>query len=56
VTVVKGLSLNPEHRFYIYFQDQKHDNLNKLLSEYKGVSHSDKYWANEQLSIKKRLT
>lgn len=56
VTVVGGLSLNPENRFYIYFPDRKHDNFYKLLSEYKGVLHSDKYGAYEQLAIKKRLT
>lgn len=56
VTVVGGLSLNPENRFYIYFPDRKHDNFYKLLAEYKGVLHSDKYGAYEQLAIKKHLT
>ncbi len=55
VTVVGGLSLNPENRFYLYFPDRKHSNSNQLLAEYKGVLHSDKYQAYQNIAYKKTL-
>ena len=56
VTVVGGLSLNPENRFYLYFPDRKHSNFNQLLDDYKGVLHSDKYQAYQTIASKKTLT
>jgi transposase len=55
VTVAGGQSLNPENRFYLYFSDRKHSHFNQLLAGYKGVLHSDKYGAYEQLAKKKSL-
>ncbi len=56
VTVAGGQSLDPPNRTYIYFPDRKHANFNKLLNGYKGVLHSDKYGAYEQLAARKSLT
>lgn len=55
VTVAGEANLNPKNRIYIYFPDRKHNNFNQLLENFKGVLHSDKYGAYQQLATKKDL-
>ena len=55
VTVVGDVHLDPKNRIYFYFPDRKHDHFNQLLTHFKGVLHSDKYGAYQQLAMKKDL-
>lgn len=48
VTLVGGQSLDPALKIYKFFPNRKHENIHKILSDYKGVFHSDKYGAYEK--------
>jgi hypothetical protein len=54
-TIVGGLDSNPPIRVYNFSTNRKHENAFKILSDYKGVLHSDKYGAYEALAAKKKL-
>ena len=54
--LVGGLSADPPYRVYNFREDRKHCHAKNLLKDYKGVFHSDKYAAYEELSSKEGLT
>lgn len=51
-----GLSANPAYRIYDFQTDRCHHHAAKMLKDYNGVLHSDKYGAYEALAQKKKLT
>ena len=51
-----GKSSDPPYRIYNFRFDRKHKHAADLLKDYKGVLHSDKYGAYEELAIQKRIT
>ncbi|NBX70045.1 MAG: IS66 family transposase [Proteobacteria bacterium] len=50
-----GLSSNPNYRIYDFCTNRCHENAAKMLKDYRGVLHSDKYGAYENLANKKQL-
>lgn len=53
--LVGGASGNPSYRIYDFCTNRGHDNAAKMLKDYHGVLHSDKYGAYEALANKKQL-
>lgn len=53
--LVGGASANPSYRIYDFSTNRCHENAAKMLKEYRGVLHSDKYGAYEVLANKKQL-
>lgn len=49
-TVVGGPSSDPPDRFYDFKENRRHDNVEKILGDYQGVFHSDKYGAYESFA------
>lgn len=45
--LVGGEGADPPYRFYTFYENRKHGNLDTLLSGYSGIIHSDKYGAYE---------
>ena len=45
-----GLGRDPPYRVYDFELNRQHSNVNKLIGNYKGVVHSDKYGAYESLA------
>lgn len=54
--IVGGESANPSYRIYDFCTDRCHYNAAKMLKNYHGRLHSDKYGAYETLANKKQLT
>ena len=52
---VGGEGSNPPHRAYHFRLTRKHENAEKLLKDYQGTFHSDKYGCYEKLAQEKRL-
>jgi transposase len=48
-----GLERDPPYRIYEFYENRKHCNAEKLLGGYRGVLHSDKYGAYEDLANRK---
>lgn len=53
--LVGGASINPPYRIYEFCTNRCHENAAKMLRDYHGVLHSDKYGAYETLANKKQL-
>ena len=53
--IVGGKFKDPFYRAYNFKPNRKHDNALELLKNYKGVLHSDKYGAYENLANKKQF-
>lgn len=53
--IVGGTSTNPSYRIYDFCTNRCHENAAKMLKDYRGVLHSDKYGAYETLANKKQL-
>lgn len=53
--IVGGKSANPSYRVYDFCTNRRHDNAAKMLKNYSGVLHSDKYGAYEALANQKKL-
>jgi transposase len=53
--LVGGASANPNYRIYDFCTNRCHENAAKMLKDYHGVLHSDKYGAYETLANKKQL-
>lgn len=53
--LVGGKSTNPSYRIYDFCTNRCHENAAKMLKDYHGVLHSDKYGAYETLANKKQL-
>lgn len=51
-----GEVANPAYRIYDFQTDRAHHHAAKMLTDYHGVLHSDKYGAYEALAQKKKLT
>jgi transposase len=51
-----GTERNPAYRVYEFYGDRKHAHAEKLLKDYRGVIHSDKYGAYEALANAKKIT
>lgn len=54
--LVGGKSADPGYRIYDFCTNRCHENAAKMLKDYHGVLHSDKYGAYEALANKKQLT
>lgn len=50
-----GIERDPPYRVYEFYTDRKHANAEKLLGDYRGVVHSDKYGAYEALANAKKI-
>jgi transposase len=50
-----GKSDNPPYRVYDFRLNRKHENIFELLTNYRGVLHSDKYGAYETLASRKQI-
>lgn len=50
-----GIEKNPPYRVYEFYTDRKHANAEKLLRDYRGIVHSDKYGAYEALANAKKI-
>lgn len=50
-----GIERDPPYRVYEFYTDRKHANAEKLLRDYRGVVHSDKYGAYEALANAKKI-
>lgn len=50
-----GTGRDPPYRIYEFHTDRKHTNAEKLLKDYRGVVHSDKYGAYETLANAKKI-
>ena len=48
--IVGGKSSDPPYRVYGFYPDRKYCNAEDMLGDYKGVLHSDKYGAYEQIA------
>lgn len=55
-TLVGGEGSNPPYRIYDFRENRQHENVKDILSGYRGVLHSDKYGAYEQLAASKQIT
>jgi transposase len=53
--LVGGKATNPPYRVYEFRENRCHDNAAKLLANYHGVLHSDKYGAYETLAQRKQI-
>jgi transposase len=53
--IVGGKAANPPYRVY-GFSDRCYENLFKMIGDYRGGLHSDKYGAYQQLAEKKQIT
>lgn len=53
--LVGGKAANPSYRIYDFCTNRCHENAAKMLKDYHGVLHSDKYGAYEALANKKQL-
>ena len=53
--LVGGKEVNPAYRIYVFRTDHKHKHAADLLEGYRGVLHSDKYGAYEELAKKKQI-
>jgi transposase len=53
--LVGGKSANPGYRVYDFCTNRCHENAAKMLKDYRGVLHSDKYGAYEVLASKKQF-
>lgn len=53
--ITGGAVKNPFYRIYNFRLDRKHNNALKLLENYHGILHSDKYGAYENLANKKQF-
>lgn len=53
--LVGGTSADPPYRIYSFRENRKHDNAKDLLKDYKGIFHSDKYGAYEEIAANKDL-
>jgi transposase len=51
-----GKSINPPYRVYDFRLNRKHENVGKILGNYRGVLHSDKYGGYETLATQKKIT
>lgn len=51
--VVGGNESNPSYRIYDFRKNRRHDNVLDILKEYKGILHSDKYGAYQNLAEQK---
>ncbi len=51
-----GEGSDPPYRAYHFRTNRKHEHAEKLLKDYEGIFHSDKYGAYETLSKNKNLT
>jgi len=45
--LVGGVGADPPYRYYEFYENRKHSNVEKILGSYSGVIHSDKYGAYE---------
>jgi len=45
--VAGGVGADPPYRFYDFYENRKHENVEKILGSYSGIIHSDKYGAYE---------
>jgi transposase len=54
--MVGGNEANPAYRVYNFRTNRKHENAIELLKGYRGVLHSDKYGAYENLALKEDFT
>ena len=54
--LVGGKERDPSLRVYDFYENRKHSNAKKLLENYHGVLHSDKYGAYEALANAKAFT
>ncbi len=54
--MVGGQEVNPAYRVYNFRTNRRHEHAIKLLSDYRGVLHSDKYGAYENLALKGGFT
>lgn len=50
-----GIERDPPYRVYEFYTDRKHANAEKLLKDYRGFVHSDKYGAYEALANAKKI-
>lgn len=50
--MVGGKEANPAYRVYNFRTNRRHEHAIKLLTDYRGVLHSDKYGAYENLALK----
>ena len=53
---VGGKGSDPPYRAYHFRPNRKHEHAEKLLKNYQGIFHSDKYGCYEKLAQEKRLT
>lgn len=53
--VCGGIDRDPPYRIYEFYTDRKHANAEKLLKDYRGVVHSDKYGAYVALANAKKI-
>lgn len=54
--LVGGKAADPPFRIYNFRKSRQHHHAEKLLSDYRGVLHSDKYGAYEALAAQKQFT
>lgn len=54
--LVGGKSSDPPHRVFNFRFDRKHEHAIDLLKDYRGILHSDKYGAYEELANRKQIT
>lgn len=47
---------DPSYQYYAFFDSRAHANVERLLGDYDGILHSDKYGAYQKLAEKGRIT
>ena len=48
--IVGGGTKDPPYRYFDFSMNRKHENIDRLIEDYDGILHSDKYGAYESLA------